>query len=161
MSRFANSRREGFFSSLPTASIENKDDTLTIRCKFNFSYFHEDKAGQAFNDLDKDQLVKLMEKLKFYSGEPLSYWKTLPIGKGKSRVLSIYPKFPLKSEFLRPKHVPHQARWGRFRTDYEGRIIGFVLPEECHGKEHPATGHRFDCNTFYIVFLDNNHNFYK
>lgn len=161
MSRFKNSKTDNFLGKIPTASIEAEDDTLTNRCKFNFSYFCAQEAGQCYGDLEKEQLVKLLEKLTAYSREPLTYWKTRPIGKGGKKVLAIYPKFPDPSDFEHPKHVPHQAMWGRFRTESDARIIGFVLPEECHGKAHPTTGQRFDCNTFYVVFLDNNHRFYK
>jgi hypothetical protein len=84
----------------------------------------------------------------------------MPIGKGGGTVLSIYGAFPQKSKFCHPKHVPHQVCWGRFRLDFSGRLVGFILPAEYDGKYHAKTGKRFDCNTFYVVFLDANHSFY-
>lgn len=60
-----------------------------------------------------------------------------------------------------PKHVPHQVSWARFRLESDNRLIGFVIPEEYHKKENIYTKEYFDCNTFYIVFLDNTHRFYK
>jgi len=57
----------------------------------------------------------------------------------------IYGSFPdNKSDFYHPKHVPEDAQWGRVHID----------------GTHILAGHFVD-STFYIVFLDNNHAFYK
>jgi len=101
-----------------------------------------------------------MQKLQEYGREPLSYWMTRPIGKSGT-VLSIYGGFPVKSALIHPKHVPNQARWGRFRLDWSGRLCGFVVPKELEGTLHSNTNVRFDSNTFYAVFLDRDHCFYK
>ena len=61
--------------------------------------------------------------------------------------------------FKPPTYVPHQARWARFRLEYDIRLAGFVIPGEYNGKEHNGTKMRFDCNTFYVVFLDRDHKF--
>lgn len=58
--------------------------------------------------------------------------------------------------------VPIEAWWGRFRLENKVRLIGFVLPDEHDGKEQKTGSNiRFDKNTFYIVFLDKNHQFYE
>ncbi|MDZ5455911.1 hypothetical protein SM757_04945 [Azohydromonas lata] len=83
-----------------------------------------------------------------------------PIGK-IGNVLSIYGAFPQNSEFTHPRHVPHQAQWGRFRLDRASRLVGFVVPKEYELREKTSEGFYFDCNTFYVVFLDGTHSFYK
>ncbi len=59
------------------------------------------------------------------------------------------------------KSIPIEAKWGRFRLKSKVRLVGFVIPEEFHDKIHEKTGLRFDKNTFYVVFLDKEHKFYK
>jgi len=160
MKNFENSRKDQFLKSIPTASIDNADCPLTKRCKFNFAYFDVQPASQAFGDWDAGQLAGLLGKLRDFSREPLSHWLTMPVGKSGT-VLSIYGQFPKKSEMTYPKHVPHQALWGRFRLDWSGRLCGFVVPNSVDGLEHASTKFRFDANTFYAVFLDRDHRFYK
>lgn len=159
---FANNKKSKFLSSFPIASIDSKSDTLAQRCKFNFSYFcHDQSAGQHFSDWNKDQLVKLLDKLASYSQQTLKHWSHAKIGKGKNHVLEIYYDFPKNSEFSHPKHIPHQAQWARFRMESSVRLIGFTIPESYGQKEQGSSKHFFCCNTFYVVFLDKNHVFYK
>jgi hypothetical protein len=68
---------------------------------------------------------------------------------------------PSKSAFKFPKNVPHQAQWARFRLENKVRLIGFVVPGKYKDKRHAKTKKRFDGNTFYVVFPDKNHLFYK
>lgn len=160
MNGFSNSRRDKFVESIIETSFDHTDDEITKMCKFNFAYFCIQDASQNFSDWNKDQLSKLLTHLKDYSQQPLKYWKSLPI-KGGQPVLSIYKTFPKKSDFEHPKHVPHQAHWGRFRLGSAVRLVGFVIPNEYKEKIHATTKELFDCNTFYVVFLDANHRFYK
>jgi hypothetical protein len=155
----SNSRKARFLASIPQASIEAQEDTLAQRCKFNFSYWTQHDAGQDLADCDAAWLAGLFRKLAEFGREPLAYWKNQSVGKSGS-VLAIYGAFPARSDFCHPVHVPHQAQWGRFRLDHSVRLIGFVLPHEYHDQFH-ASGVRFDCNTFYVVFLDQDHRFYK
>jgi hypothetical protein len=155
----ANSGKDKFLAQFPIASIDLKEDDLTQRSKFNFSYFVSPPPGQDFSDWSHDDLIKLLGRLKDFSKRPLGYWKKMPAGKSGS-VLAIYGDFPKKSGFAFPKHVPHQARWARFRLDWAARLVGFVVPDNYHDSVHEC-GSRFDCNTFYVVFLDNNHEFWK
>lgn len=157
-----NSKKDGFLASIPTSSIDSKDDTLTRRCKFNFSYMDfSQPAGQKFEEWTHEQLFKLLDKLCAYCKEPLKYWENQKIGGKKNSVLEIYGGFPRVSDFKHPPHVPHQAMWARFRLESSVRLVGFVLPPEYDKKQHPGTGLYFDCNTFYVVFLDVDHRFYK
>jgi hypothetical protein len=157
---FKNSRKDTFLATLPIASIDAIDDRLTSRCKFNFGYFHVDPAGQSFDEWGEAQIRKLLDKLKDYSRESLRHWRSQRLG-AAGTVLAVYGAFPQNSDFVSPRHVPHQAQWARFRLETSVRLVGFILPHECHGKEHPGTRERFDCNTFYVVFLDADHRFYK
>jgi len=104
----------------------------------------------------------LLNKLKNYSEDSLDRWQKENIGKGIGHVLEIYGKFPNKNtDFTEPPSIPMQAKWGRFRLGSSVRLVGFVIPEEYHDKEHSRTKRKFDKNTFYVVFLDKNHKFYK
>lgn len=162
MSRFSNSRKQCFLDQVPTASLDSPTDLLSQRSKFNFAYMDfNQKAGQRFEDWSGVQLEKLLNKLHEYSKEPLSHWEKERIGKKGNTVLEIYSKFPLRSDFIHPKHVPHQVKWGRFRLESSVRLIGFVIPHTYNQKEQGSTGHHFDCNTFYVTFLDAHHCFYK
>ena len=156
----ANQKRAAFLAKIPTASIELSTDTLAKRAKFNFSYFTvQESAGQNFNDLNEGELITLYEKLKNFSKESLDHWEKMPIGKKSGHVLEIYGKFPAKSSFTEPDHIPHQALWASFRIDSSTRLVGFVLPKKFSGQKHEC-GFSFDCNTFYVVFIDKHHEFY-
>lgn len=162
MSKFGNSKKSNFLKSILTASIDSKDDKLTCKCKFNFSYMDFNQpAGQRFSDWSEDKLIKLLNKLHNYSKESLNYWQHQRIGRGNNKVLEIYGNFPKNSDFEHPKHIPHQAEWARFRIGYNERLIGFVIPKSYKDLKHCKTGYQYDCNTFYVAFLDENHKFYK
>ena len=77
------------------------------------------------------------------------------------KVLEIYGSFPKNSDFKHPKHVPHDGLWARFRLDNMTRLIGFMIPQDVDGKFDKDEGYRFDVNTFYVVFYDPGHCFYK
>jgi hypothetical protein len=59
MKNFGNSRKDSFLETIPVSSIESKNDTLSKRMKFNFSYFTKQDAGQNFNEWSEDQQNKL------------------------------------------------------------------------------------------------------
>ncbi|EGR2529388.1 TPA: hypothetical protein ACGF8L_002563 [Vibrio cholerae] len=159
---FGNRRKTDFLDKFPSASIDSDNDKLASKCKFNFSYFVKDQeAGQDFRDWTNEQLVKLMEKLVFYSNETLEHWERKPIGKKKGHILEVYDTFPKKSDFTHPKHVPHQVKWARFRLESSVRLVGFVIPDEYNQKKQDSSGYHFCSNTFYVVFLDKDHKFYK
>ncbi|MGI2118144.1 hypothetical protein [Shewanella oncorhynchi] len=164
---FSNSRlKQRFIASIPTTVLSDSD--VKIRSKFNFSYFDNNPPGQDFVEWNtvsgNSKLVKLINKLKEYTRNPLSYWENEKIGKGKrggkgarQHCLEVYKTFPKNSDFRHPPHVPEDVWWARFRIDNDTRLIGFVIPNDKGDKNESE----FDCNTFYIVFLDENHQFYK
>jgi hypothetical protein len=160
MSKFSNSGKSKFLDSFPNASLDLDSDPLTGRCKFNFAYFEVQEASQAFSDLEKHRLIEIFDKLKEFSKESLEYWHNQRAGK-HGKIFSIYGKFPTKSDFRQPKNIPHQVNWGRFRLDWASRLCGFSIPKEYDGKIHRVTGKVWCSNTFYVVFLDENHRFYK
>lgn len=160
MSKFGSKRKDKFLASRSLPSLEDENNDLAIRCKFNFSYFDSSQgAGQNFSDWTQPQLCDLLEKLKNYTTKKLDYWQTQRVGRGSLKILEIYGGFPLKSDFVHPKYVPHQAQWGRFRLGSKLRLVGFIIPAELHNTLHKKTGEFFDKNTFYVVFLDRNHKF--
>jgi hypothetical protein len=154
MKKFTNSRAEKFLNDLPRASLEDLTDTLTTRCKFNFSYFDVQAAGQDFCDWTPQQLHKLLDKLKAYCQSPLDFWRS-------EKVLVVYGDFPKKTDFTEPKHIPHQVLWARFRMESAVRLVGFIVPDEYAGRVHPVTKQVYDRNTFYVTFLDKDHKFWK
>jgi hypothetical protein len=156
-------KQQNFLSSIPQVFL--KDSDIINRSKFNFSYFDFNPPGQDFVDWNTSEgnskLVKLINKLKEYTRESLSYWENQKIGKGRKggkgkrqSCLEIYKSFPKKSEFKHPSHVPEDIWWGRFRIDNDTRLAGFVIPKALN------KNNEYDCNTFYVVFLDENHKFY-
>ncbi len=161
MTKKTNIRKERFLSSIPTASLDSKSNLFANKCKMNFCYFDESQENSAkLSDLTHDQICKFFSKLKNYTSNSLNYWATQRAGGGGLKVFSIYGDFPCRSNFSLPKHVPHQAKWARFRLEGDMRLIGFVIPDSYSDKVCPYSNVRFDKNTFYIVFIDLNHNFY-
>ena len=162
MSKFQNKRKNQFLETLnKLPSLDNDNSDLTIRCKFNFSYFTAGQdAGQDLKNWTQKQLHELLSKVKDYTAKPLAYWQQQRVGAGGLKVLAIYGGFPHKSNFTHPDYIPHQVQWGRFRLGSKLRLIGFTLPRELHQTPHKKTRELFDTNIFYVVFLDQNHQFY-
>ena len=159
---YTNTRKEQRLSEFTKQiMLETLTDKLTARCKFNFHYFTKDKnAGQEFNEWTHKQLLKLIDKLKAYSENSLGYWQTQLLE--KQSVLEIYGAFPKsKSKFTEPTRIPSDIQWGRFRLEGDMRLIGFIIPTDKHNDIHKGTREIYDSNTFYIVFLDSKHEFYK
>lgn len=153
-------KKQSFLSSRPQSSIETSN--IEARCKFNFSYFDESQvAGQNIIDWAKGDgicsLENLFKKLVEFTKEPLDYWKNERAGGGGLKIMEVYGKFPSKSDFYHPPHVPHDVSWARFRLGNKVRLIGFVLPKSLKTNDEK----NFDKNTFYVVFLDGEHKFYK
>jgi hypothetical protein len=160
MTKFTNSKASSFLKDLGKLCSLYDDNNFTRRCKFNFSFFDVQDCSQDFCDWSPEQLHKLFAKLKNYSLESIERWEKEKIG-SHGKVLAIYDEFPKSTDFSRPKHVPHQVKWGRFRLESAVRLIGFVIPSEFENSLHPVTKERFDRNTFYVVYLDKDHRFYK
>ncbi|MGO2130509.1 MAG: hypothetical protein ACTH4U_17400 [Pseudoalteromonas prydzensis] len=158
-------KKQRFLASIPQDSLNNCD--ILTRAKFNFSYIDINPPGQDFvtwnNVAGNSKLVKLMNKLKDFTRQSLSYWENEKIGKGKrggkghrQSCLEVYKEFPQRSAFSHPPHVPEDVWWARFRVDNDTRLIGFIIPDTLEA----SIAEKFDYNTFYVVFLDENHQFY-
>lgn len=167
MAKYDNSRSRKLLDSIPQSSLESENCTVCVRSKFNFSFFDSSQnAGQNYSDWTGPQLAKLLEKIQHYSVEPLIHWERMKCGRGRrdgsrGSVLEIYGAFPAQSSFVHPKFVPHDVEWARFRLESDMRLIGFVVPSHLSNTEHQKFGVRFCRNTFYVVFLDAKHLFWK
>lgn len=151
-----NERKQRFLSKQPDNLVEDIKGRFQNNICFSLQFFDNSQdAGQDFSGWSKEQLLKLIEKLKHYCGEPLSCWQRMQIGHGRNHVLEIYPKFPSKSDFEHPKFVPLDVVWARFRLEDDMRIVGFFVNKEICEKLS------LNPNIFYIVFLDAHHKFYK
>lgn len=162
MSRYSsNPQRTKFLESFKEITICSHD--LHERCRFNFSYFDgTQEAGLDFSAMSAADLADFLAKIKHYSKSNLNFWRNERCGgKRGLRVLADYDEgFPNNSDFTHPKHVPVDARWGRFRMENMLRLVGFTVPADAlkqHGTKLPA----LDLNTFYVVFIDPDHRFYK
>ena len=162
MSRYGNSKKSRFLTNLPELLLESKDCDIRRRSKFNFSYFDESQEpGGKLTEMSKEDLRKLFQKMKEFTRETLKEWKTRRIGSGRNKVLEVYGNFPNNSDFFHPKHVPADVHWARFRLDQMTRLVGFVIPEGMCSSISRDNDYLFDSNSFYVVFLDLNHRFYK
>lgn len=159
MSKFnRNSKKEEFISRFPVTSLESSD--IEIRCKFNFSFFDDSQPyGSSLDGLEPGLLASIMEKIKSYSKNDLNFWRHQRCGSQGLKILADYDRFPPRSNFIHPKFVPHDVTWSRFRMENLLRLIGFTIPGE-HAVKIKAGRHQYDTNTFYVVFIDLEHNFY-
>ncbi|WP_275212928.1 hypothetical protein [Citrobacter freundii] len=160
--KFGNSNAQKFLRGFEgLVSLDSVECNLAKRCKFNFSYFiSNQKACGKLSDWDKATICDFFTKLIDYSSKSLSDLQMIGLGKNRHNLLSIYDSYPKNSLFEQPRNIPHQARWGRIRLDQNKRLIGFVVPDDYHGYRHEGTGMHYDKNTFYVVFIDNEHGFY-
>ncbi|MFZ4965894.1 hypothetical protein ACL9RJ_16690 [Pseudomonas sp. Mn2068] len=159
--KFRDSRhKKSFIENFPISSLESHD--IRSRCKFNFSFFDDtQKEAASFSDLSEGSLVILMDKIRAYSREPLNFWRNERCGSASLKVLADYGNFPAKSDFTHPKSVPHDVNWARFRLENMVRLIGFTIPGEMNFTLLDKNGFTFDKNTFYVVFIDLEHKFYR
>ena len=155
--KFSNSRKQCFLENMPRIDFNSEHESITQRCKFNFHYINFTPPAANFKT---GNLQGLMDKLKLFSQYSLEYWNKRKVG--SNAYLVYYDKFPdsQKTEYLYPKNVPIEARWARFRITGRFRLIGFVIPENLHGQHHKDSGYTFDKNTFYCVFIDEEHKFW-
>lgn len=150
-----NSRKTNRISKINESfsTVEKSIGRFANHISFNFSFFDKNQnAGQDFRDWGHKDLYELLEKFKDFSGKTrveLQQQKH-----GKTSTLSVYGEFPTHSDFIHPEHVPDDACWARFRLEGDKRLIGFFISaKNCPPELSP--------DVFYIVFLDENHRFYK
>ncbi|TXJ27112.1 MAG: hypothetical protein E6Q24_09315 [Chitinophagaceae bacterium] len=113
------------------ASIDDVEECFVISLK------HFDrKQGQRFHEWQESGM--LADAL-----ETLSGYCSLPLYKQYSDKFTLYGNFPERSAYTHPPHVPQDANWARIHVD----------------GTHILAGHVFR-NTFFVVFLDQDHTFY-
>jgi len=156
--RRQNRQRNNFLENLPKITIENTSEDIKKSLRFSFKYFdNSQEPGQGFSDWECPKLIDLLEKLKEYSKKTKKELLNMRVGAGGLHILEIYGSFPIsaKTDFVYPKHVPVDVQWARFRLSSTYRIIGFFISNDNSCK------FELDSNTFYLVFLDKDHRFYK
>jgi hypothetical protein len=113
------------------------------KIKFSYKDFCTTQCnwpGQTYSNWQDDNLLdKLMNKLTSISGLSFNEAKN-------QQIIREYGSFPPKdkTEFTHPRHVIEDASWAKFDIQGKVRVIGHILSD-----------------TFYIVFLDKNHLFWK
>ncbi len=167
--KFGNSKKANKLLTISnTADLLSLEHDLTTRSKVNFSYLDTSQIpGYSFNDLTPDNLIDLLEKIKEHGKHSLLKLQRMPIGGGSTRskrgnILKFYDSFPPKhkTRYKEPLHTPEQVRWGCIRLSGAARLVGFIVSPELHDQKHQTTNERFDKNTFYVVFLDMDHQFW-
>jgi len=156
MTKKTNSLKNKFIAKINQCDVENEKNKFRNNISFDFQFFDNSQdACQDFKDLSREQLFKLIDKLKEYCKNTPTYWQNRRIGAGGRKVFVIYGAFPEYSDFEHPKHVPLDVDWARFRLESDMRLIGFMVNEK--------TCEQFSIckNVFHVVFLDPNHGFYK
>lgn len=144
-SRFSNNKLKSH------SSLESRPQNIRSERKihgeipllvFSFKDFDSVQCppGQTFAEWEKDELLSaLMSKLVNLSQKNR-------ITASQEGQITVYGKFPEKSDFKIPKHIQGEVQWATIKD------IG--------GQRHRVAGYIQD-NVFYIVFLDKNHKYYK
>lgn len=150
-----NSRKNNFVGSCKPS--RKNQQIIHGNLSFSFQYFEKfQNAGQSFEDWQKDGiLADLMNTIKEFCGNTKLYWLNQRVGAGGLKKLAIYGDFPINSDFEKPKYIPQNVLWARFRLDSSARLIGFFYSDE------DAIENNLSSEIFYVVFLDKNHRFYK
>ena len=133
--------------SIITSTLENKKNISvhnnSTKGNFKVSFAHLDntqKFGSGYKDWQKEGLLsKMFETLQGYCCSPL-------LEQIDGTKFTKYGDFPPKevNEFDYPSHVPEDACWARIHITGPAILAGHVVED-----------------TFYVVFLDKTHKFYK
>lgn len=124
-----------------TREIRNVKEELPLIC-FNFKDFDRNQIppGQSFEQWQKDGLLsKLLEKLNYVSQCNITEAQ-------QKGYITIYKDFPERSDFKIPQYFEEDVNWAVIKDigGQKARVAGYVYE-----------------NTFYIVFLDKDHKFFK
>ncbi len=151
-----NNTKQSFIDSIESLeeiTFVDASDLITI----SFKYFcvSQTPVGQNFSDWKDSMRLDLLQKLAEYTKYDRLHWK-----KQKSNglpLLAEYGKYPVNSDFTIPSNIPNPEDliWSRFRLMQKVRVCGFFVSQEI------AKKYSLSENTFYIVFLDKDHRFYK
>jgi hypothetical protein len=155
-SKYQNSHTKEFTENYPEHVVETTNIASFVKFNFDFLDVNQTDAGfDSLESLDDKNRLMLLEKIKEFSGASRFDWES-------NRRLVIYENIPRDSKAKHPKHVPSDVSWARFRLEGGFRLIGFFIPDSLDKKSYKLSNREylFDRNTFYVVFLDPNHNFY-
>jgi hypothetical protein len=127
-------------STYQRKSKEIDDFTLQRERYVVFSLKDFDRnQGQSFKEWEQKELIALVfDKLSGLCQMTMSQAI-------HQQMIKVYPKvdFPPNSNFTHPRHVPEKVTWASIHIQGKECVIGYV-----------------DENIFYIVFLDENHEFW-
>ena len=151
-----NTTKQSFLNtieSLEEVTFEDATDLITI--SFKYYCVNQTPIGQVFADWKDNMRLDLLQKLAEYTKYTREHWRNqfsngLPL-------LAEYGKFPVNTDFSIPQNIPNpnELIWSRFRLMQKVRVCGFFVTEDI------AKKYNLSVNTFYIVFLDKDHRFYK
>ena len=129
------SRFKQYLETVKAKASENPDKGVFL---ISFRQIDRDQ-GQSFHDWENSHL--LADAIETICG-----YSSLPLIQQLHNKFKIYPGFPPeeKTDFKFPKHVSTDARWASMHIKGEPCLIGHVVN-----------------NTFFLVFLDRYHKFYK
>lgn len=152
--RFNNQTVKQYLNSLPQEEDFSK---ATAVITVSMKYFDKSQlAGQDFKDWTDKERLDLLNKLKEYTGNTKQFWLNQRCGAGGLKILAVYDSFPVNTDFKWPAFIPKDGiKWARFRLDQKIRIVGFFVNEKT------AKIYSLSTDTFYLVFLDREHKFYK
>lgn len=151
-----NTTKQSFLNSIESLE-ENTfvDATNLITISFKYFCINQSPVGQTFTEWKDNMRLDLLQKLAEYTKYNRGHWKNqfsngLPL-------LAEYGDFPTNTDFELPKNIPnpHELIWSRFRLMQKVRVCGFFVTDDIAKKYNLST------STFYIVFLDKDHRFYK
>ena len=122
---------------------DKKEEANVIAENFNISFQYLDttqKYGSSFRDWQEcGWLSKMLETLQGYCHKPLNQ----QFDGYKFKAYTGYPPSK-KTEFSYPPNIPPDAHWARIHILNTAVVVGHYVG-----------------NTFYVVFLDKTHKFYK
>ncbi len=137
--------RQNKFNERNSASYNRKVKKIDIRSGqreqfivISFKDF-DGNQGQSFDHWEGEQLLALaVKKLQGVCG-------LTRIESTRQQIIKVYPKgkFPDKSDFYHPKHIPEDIAWCSMHIQGKECVIGY-----------------FEDNVFYEVFLDQDHRFW-
>lgn len=135
---------------------------ISGKMKFNFHFFDKSQFFmKSFLDLNAQEFLRLGDQLVELSEKSIVEWSYERMASRNSARYRNYGDFPKKSEYRHPKNVPEHAEWVAFRLGSLLRICGFIIPSKYHGSVLPDENWSLCSNTFYVVFYDHDHGFYK
>lgn len=141
MPNFNKPKKQSIFKDALDKKRSITDEDLTGNFKVSFQYLDTtQKYGSGFKDWQKAGLLsKAMKTLQGYCCSTL-------LSQVNTTKFTVYGNFPPKDKtgFEFPEHVPEDAKWARIHIVGKAVLAGHIVRD-----------------TFYVVFLDKSHKFFK